>query len=151
MFDSNHSPIKLNPFLIIVQCVPCVNVQIIWPEAGLISSQKDSCEQNDLFYFHVSRCILCNYADDNTLSKSDKYVKVLEYKLSIASQTAVKWFQDNFMKANAPKFQVAFFSRDKEIESITINLEGVQLHSNECTTLLGVHVDIYLTFIRLDK
>ncbi len=45
--------------------------------------------QNDLFYFLVSRCIPYNYANDNTLSKSDKDVKVLEYKLSIASQTAV--------------------------------------------------------------
>ncbi len=52
---------------------------------------------------------------------------------------------DNFMKANAPKFQVAFFSGDKEIEGITINLEYVQLLSNECTKLLGVHVDRYLT------
>ncbi len=50
------------------------------------------------------------------------------------------------MKVKAPKFHVAFFSRDKEIEGITINLEGVQLHSNECTNLLGVHVDRYLTF-----
>ncbi len=46
------------------------------------------------------------------------------YKLSIASQTSIKWFKDNFMKANAPKFQVFFFSRDKEIKGITINLEG---------------------------
>ncbi len=51
------------------------------------------------------------------------------------------------MKANTPKFHGFFFSRDKEIEGITINLEGVQLHSNECTKLLGVHVDRYLTFI----
>ncbi len=102
--------------------------------------------QNDLFYFLVTLCILYNYADDNPLSKGDKDVKVLEYKLSIASQTAIKLFKDNFMKANAPKFQVAFFSRDKEIEGITINSEGVQLHSNECTKLMGVHVDRYLTF-----
>ncbi len=46
--------------------------------------------QNDLFYFLVSLCILYNYADDNTLSKSDTDVKVLEYKLSIASQTVIK-------------------------------------------------------------
>ncbi len=39
-----------------------------------------------------------------------------------------------------------FFSRDKEIEGITINLNGVQLHSNECTKRLCVHVDRYLTF-----
>ncbi len=101
---------------------------------------------NDLFYFLLNLCILYNYANDNTLSKNDKDVKVLEYKLSIASQTAIKWFKDNFIKAKAPKFQIAFFSRDNEIEGITINLEGVQLHSNECTKLLRTHVDRYLTF-----
>ncbi len=31
--------------------------------------------QNDLFYFLVSLCILYNYVNDNTLSKSDKDVK----------------------------------------------------------------------------
>ncbi len=49
------------------------------------------------------------------------------------------------MNANAAKFQVAFFSRDNE--GITINLEGIQLHSNECTKLLGMNVDRYLTLI----
>ncbi len=39
-----------------------------------------------------------------------------------------------------------FFSRNKEIKGIAINVEGVQLHSNECTKPLGVHVDRYLTF-----
>ncbi len=72
--------------------------------------------QNDLFYFLVSLCILYNYADDNTLSKSDKDVKVLEYELSIASQTAIKWFKDNFMKANAPTFQVAFYQETKKLK-----------------------------------
>ncbi len=57
--------------------------------------------QNDLFFFLVSLCILYNYADDNILTKSDKDVKVLEYKLSIDSQTAIKWFKDNFMKVQS--------------------------------------------------
>ncbi len=61
------------------------------------------------FIFLLSLCILYNYANDNTLTKSDKVIKVLEYKLNIASQTSIKWFKDNFTKANAPKFQVAFF------------------------------------------
>ncbi len=101
--------------------------------------------QNDLLYFLVSQCIIYNY-NDSTWSKNDKDVKVLEYNLSSASQIAIKWFKDNFIKANAPKFKVAFFSRDKEIKGITINVEGVQLHSNECTKLLGIHVDRYFTF-----
>ncbi len=71
---------------------------------------------------------------------------MLENKLSIASQAAIKWFKDNFMKANAPKFQVAFFSKDKEITGISIRLGDVELHSTDCTKLLGVHVDRHLTF-----
>ncbi len=47
------------------------------------------------------------------------------------------------MKANDPKSQVTFIA---EIEGITINLEDVQLHSNECIKYLGVHVNRYLTF-----
>ncbi len=43
-------------------------------------------------------------------------------------------------------FRLLFSQERKEIEDITINLEGVQLHSNECTKLLGVHVDRYLIF-----
>ncbi len=27
-------------------------------------------------------------------------------------ESDVEWFKDNFMKANAPKFQVAFISRE---------------------------------------
>ncbi len=43
-------------------------------------------------------------------------------------------------------FRLFFYQEIKKIEGITINLEGVQLHSNECTKFLGVHVDRYLTF-----
>ncbi len=89
------------------------------PQCSVLAPLLFNIFQNDLFYFLVSLCILYNYADDNTLSKSDKDVKVLEYKLGIASQTAIKWFKDNFMKANASKFQVGFFSKDKEIEGIS--------------------------------
>ncbi len=71
---------------------------------------------------------------------------MLEYKLSIASQPAIKWFKDNFMKQNAPKFQVAFFQEITKLKVITINLEYVQLQINDCTKLLGEHVDRYLTF-----
>ncbi len=56
-------------------------------------------------------------------------------------------FKDNFHEGKCSKVSGCFFpSRDKEIEGITINLEGVQLQSNKCTKRLGVHVDIYLTF-----
>jgi hypothetical protein len=84
---------------------------------------------NDLFYFVAETSILYNYADDNTLSKSNTDVKVLEEELSVDGCKAIKWFTDNYMKASAPKCQVAFFSRDNTIEGITITLDDLELHS----------------------
>ncbi len=60
--------------------------------------------------------MLYNYADDNTMSKSDKDVKVFEYQLSIVSQATIKWFKDNVMKANALKLQVAFSQEIRKLK-----------------------------------
>ncbi len=43
-------------------------------------------------------------------------------------------------------FRLLFSQEIKKIEGITINVEGVQFHSNECAKRQGVHVDRYLTF-----
>ncbi len=101
---------------------------------------------NDIFYFLNDVCTLYNYADDNTLSYSHKDVKCIEERLSIASKVAIEWFKENFMKANAPKFQVAFFSRNNHIEGIHIELDDVTLYSTDCTKLLGLNIDRKLTF-----
>ncbi len=86
------------------------------PQRSVLGPHLFNKFQNDLFHFFVNLCIPYNYADDNTLSKSDKDVKVLENKLNITSQTAIKWFKNNFMKANAPNVQVAFSQEIKKLK-----------------------------------
>ena len=102
--------------------------------------------KNDIFYFLESLCCLYNYADDDTISHSDHDIENLQYKLSNASVQAVNWFRNNGMQANAPKFQVAFFSRTKDVDSITVTVNDVILKSQSNVKLLGVTVDGKLKF-----
>ena len=59
---------------------------------------------NDIFHF-VESCSLYNYADDNTVSCSDKSLENVIRKLSEDSVLLIRWFLNNKMKANPEKFQ----------------------------------------------
>ena len=59
---------------------------------------------NDLFFF-VHKCELYNYADDNTLSKSDKSLEKVIASLEEDSKSLINWFSVNKMQANPEKFQ----------------------------------------------
>ena len=59
---------------------------------------------NDLFFF-VHRCDLYNYADDNTLPKSDKSLEKVIASLEEDSKALINWFSVNKMQANHEKFQ----------------------------------------------
>jgi hypothetical protein len=52
------------------------------------------------------------------------------------------------MQANAPKFQVAFFTRAKDVHVIKVSMNDVVLSSQSHVKLLGVTVDGKLTFDR---
>ena len=54
---------------------------------------------NDLFFF-VHKCELYNYADDNTLSKSDKPLENGIASLEENSKALINWFSVNKMQAN---------------------------------------------------
>ncbi len=101
---------------------------------------------NDLFYFLHGQCNLYNYADDNTLSYSNKDIDVVKTRLENVSNIAITWFKDNHMQANAAKFQVAVFSRDRNVNSLCLNVQGHELLSQDCVKLLGINIDRNLTF-----
>ena len=60
---------------------------------------------HDLFFF-AHKCELYNYADDNTLSKSDKSLEKVIASLEEDSKALINWFSVNKMQANPGKFSV---------------------------------------------
>ena len=59
---------------------------------------------NDLFLF-IEKCMLVNYADDNTLSHSAKTFDVIIMDaLRFDTKNAIRWFTMNYTQANPDKF-----------------------------------------------
>ena len=71
---------------------------------------------NDIFYFIV-KCILYNYADDNTLSFIHTHITTLKSVLEQESNNLISCFFNNYMKANPDKFQ-AICMRKKAHDNI---------------------------------
>jgi hypothetical protein len=102
---------------------------------------------NDLFLF-IETCDICNYADDNTLSFSSNTLEALVQALQTDAHASIDWFKNNYMQANADKFQVMFMKpmRSKVKLPEIFTLENEKLESKKCVNLLGVTIDDKLNF-----
>jgi hypothetical protein len=103
---------------------------------------------NDIVYKLEGHCSIYNYADDNTLRFSHRYVPVLKDHLEICSGIAVNWFKANHMKANPGKFQLLLLKSDQSNDNISINLFDETITPKNSVKLLGVHLDDKLNFER---
>ena len=102
---------------------------------------------NDIFYF-VIQTFIYNYADDNTVSFIHKDLHILKNVLEQESMNLIKWFENNFMKANPEKFQAICLGK-RAYEGIdSFDLEGTQIKCEENVTLLGINIDHML---KMDK
>ena len=102
----------------------------------------------DLFYFLDSLCKLFNYADDSTLSSSNKDLTVVEQQLTTASQTAIELFGNCFMQANTAKFQLALVSTNPKVGILKF-VQGVILHSKElCLGCTCSSIEVYAVMTR---
>ena len=102
---------------------------------------------NDIFYF-VIQTFIYNYADDNTVSFIHKDLHILKNVLEQESMNLIKWFENNFMKANPEKFQAICLGK-RAYEGIdSFDLEGSQIKCEENVTLLGINIDHML---KMDK
>ena len=67
-------------------------------------------------------CSLNNYADDNTICCSQSDINILKMNLEKSANLALKWFENNHMKANLSNFQAILFKCRKNEEVFDLNI-----------------------------
>ena len=74
---------------------------------------------NDIFLF-ISKCQLCNYADDNILYKSGKNIREIKNDLEMDIMILHKWFHENHIVLNPGKYRYIVISDDDPSHKIII-------------------------------
>ena len=98
---------------------------------------------NDIFYTIEN---VYNYADDNVLSCSGDSLQEVATSLESSTLTALKWFENNSMKANPSKFQAIVFGLKAKADDICFNINENKVEATKCVKQLGVYIDENLTF-----
>ena len=99
---------------------------------------------NDLFMF-IEKCILYNYADDNSMSCSSTTLQQVLSNLRSDCKNANEWFGENGMRVNPDKFQFMILSANPS-DDIELKLdENTTLKSDVSVKVLGVTIDHRLT------
>ena len=73
-------------------------------------------------------------------------INVLKEHLTQSTETAIRWFESNHMRANPSKYQVIIMKAGHCNEPVITNAHGQDLAPSECVKLLGIFIDNKLTF-----
>ena len=95
----------------------------------------------DLFLF-VPNTGIANYADDNTPHVTNKHLETALKDLEQGSDTFLKWFADNLLKANLEKYHLLVSTNDKR----HLNVGEIEISNSKCEKLLGIKIDSKLMF-----
>ena len=98
---------------------------------------------NDLFLF-ISKCQLCNYADDNTLYKSGENTRAIENDLEIDFVILHKLFPENYILLNPGKCHYIVIGGDDSTHKIILNNNEIASSNEE--KLLGILLDSKFNF-----
>ena len=74
----------------------------------------------------ISKCNLCNYADDNTVYSTEKYLNRIRRNLEMDFLILHQWFHENHMALNPGKCHVVIGSKDLS--------HKIMLNNNEITS-----------------
>ena len=99
---------------------------------------------NDIFFF-AEKSEICNFADDNTVYSCGKDLRKVREDLICTMKNLLKWFRLNSLKANPGKFQFMIIG-DKTCYKHILKIDSTCVQSSDNVTLLGVIIDMNLTF-----
>ena len=114
------------------------------PQGSIIGPLLFNIFINDIFYF-VKDTKITNYADDNTPYKCGTDIDNILGQLENEGNILIKWFSNNYMKANADKCHLLVTNN---AENYSINLGGIKIDNSSEEKLLGILVDNQLKFDR---
>ena len=109
-----------------------------WLNFGTTSIQKFL---EDLFLIH-SGIDIANFTDDNTPYLSAKNVEHVIESLERASVSLFRWFETNFLKGNADKYNFLVSTSSE----VSLNVNNFKIKNSDCEKLLGVKFDSKLRF-----
>ena len=90
--------------------------------------------------------MIYNYVDDNSIGIRHSDHDILRNQLVWCTETAIQWFNANFMRTNMSKFQTIVMSSGTNDTSFTINVFDNELIPSKCVKMLGLHIDDKLHF-----
>ena len=86
------------------------------------------------------------YADDHQLYETGDDLVTVTLALSSSAEKASKWYEDNMLKGNYSKYKTMLMQNDKEMASLSMNIQGNEIESTDKLNLLGVTIDYKLSF-----
>lgn len=100
---------------------------------------------NDFLYLNIGSKTY-NYAYDNILSYISSNLSEVTKTLEDDCVIAMEWFQANYMKANAEKFQLMFLSKKDTTNNQTLRINDKFIKSSSSINVLGIEIDSKLNF-----
>ena len=98
------------------------------------------------FYSFIENTNPHGYADDNTLSKVSNTKDEMVSSLTKDADISIDWLANNDMIANPSKFQAIFPTKQKDQQSISIQVKEKAISSQNEVEILGLTIDKNLKF-----